>query len=145
MRDANRLGTYEAVRAAREQLAATSRYEGTFCADDLPAVRRLAAEHGGSAGLDSTRLSDFVLAVNEAVTNAFCCGSEQARLRLGTAGNGVFCDVLGGRWVLSEQSSAVRPDDTENLRLWVIQRVCSDVAVSAGPDGTTMRLSMSLS
>ena len=144
MRDGRGLDREVAAVAAQEQLAAVSHYEGTFCLDDLPTVRRLAAAHGGHAGLDTARLGDFVLAVNETLTNAFCQGCERARLRLWISGDGVFCDVLGGRWISSLQPSAVRPDDPENLRLWVIQRVCSDVAIFAGSDGTTVQLCMAV-
>jgi hypothetical protein len=40
--------------------------------------------------------SDFVLAVNEAATNAVCRGSDRARLRLGATRDALYCEVRGG-------------------------------------------------
>jgi two-component sensor histidine kinase len=122
--------------------APAGRYEGTFSVDDLADVRRLAADHGRHAGLGPRRVSDFVLAVNEVATNAIRHGCQRARLRLWTTPNGAHCEVHGGRWISGEHPSAIRLDDTDSLRLWLVWQICSDVALSHGPDGTTVRLSM---
>jgi hypothetical protein len=140
MRDITANGSSIARRFAHAQSLAA--YEGTFCADDLADVRRLAASRGRQAGLGPSRLSDFVLAVNEVATNAIRHGRPQARLRLWTSGSGVHCEVPGGRWISEEHPSAIRLDDTDSLRLWLVWQICSDVALSHGPDGTTVRLSM---
>jgi serine/threonine-protein kinase RsbW len=116
--------------------------QGTFGVDDLGDVRTLAAACGRQARLSPGRLSDFVLAVNEVATNAIRHGCPRARLRLWTTGQDAHCEVHGGRWISEEQPSAIRLDDADSLRLWLIWQVCSDVALSHGPDGTTMRLSM---
>jgi hypothetical protein len=141
MRDATVIGLDSARRAARIRQGAPARHEGTFGVDDLPALRRLAAEHGRRAGLDPGRLADFVLAVNEAATNAICRGGAQARLRLWQSGDDVGCEVRGGNWVPAGQPQTV-PDDTESLRLWVVWQVCSEVDLSYGPDEMTVRLSI---
>jgi serine/threonine-protein kinase RsbW len=135
--------TANGSRIARSAAAAPAgRYEGTFSADDLAHVRRLAEGQGRHAGLGPRRLSDFVLAVNEVATNAIRHGCQRARLRLWTTPNGVHCEVHGGRWISEEHPSAIRLDDTDSLRLWLVWQICSDVALSHGPDGTTVRLSM---
>jgi len=36
------------------------------------------------------------------------------------------------------------PGDAESLRLWVLQRVCDDVAVSVAPDGATLVVSLAV-
>jgi len=125
--------------------APAGRYEGTFSADDLADVRRLAERHGRQAGLGLRRLSDFVLAVNEAATNAIRHGCQRARLRLWITPHGVTCEVQGGRWISEEHPSAIRLDDTDSLRLWLVWQICSDVALFHGPNGTTVRLSMDAS
>jgi serine/threonine-protein kinase RsbW len=130
-----------APRPANAQSAAVPGYECTFCIDDLAAVRRLAAGHGLAAGLSPSRLSDFILAVNEVATNAICHGCDRARLRLWRSGDQVCCQVHGGRWISREQPPAV-VDDAEGLRLWVVGQLCSTVAFSYGPDDTTVLVSM---
>jgi serine/threonine-protein kinase RsbW len=141
MRDGTVIGLRSARCATRIWPGAPARQEGTFGVDDLPALRRLAVEHGRRAGLDAGRLGDFVLAVNEAVTNAICRGGKRARLRLWESADEVGCEVRGGSWMPAGQPSAV-PDDTESLRLWVVWQVCSDVDLSYGPDEMTVRLWM---
>lgn len=142
MRDAPVRGSGYGPWPAPAQSATASRYEGMFCADDLSAVRRLAAGHARKAGLRFSKLTDFVLAVNEVATNAVCHGCERARLRLWVAGGDVCCEVHGGRWISVEHPSAIRLEDTESLRLWLIWRVSSDVALSHRPGGTTVLVSM---
>lgn len=141
MRDATVIGLGSARRAARIRRGGPAGHGRTFGVDDLPAVRRLAVEHGRRAGLDAGRLGDFVLAVNEAATSAVCRGGERARLRLWESGDGVGCEVRGGSWMPAGQPSAV-PDDTDSLRLWVVRQVCSKVDLSYGPDEMTVRLSV---
>jgi serine/threonine-protein kinase RsbW len=115
--------------------------EATFTVDDLSALRRLATEHGRRAGMDPGKVGDFVLAVNEAATNAICHGGSRASLRLWQSGEDLCCEVRGGSWIPSDQPLAV-PDEADRLRLWVVWQVCTDVDLSYGPDTTTVRLSM---
>jgi serine/threonine-protein kinase RsbW len=141
MHDATAIGLNSARRAARIWPGVPAWQEGSFGLDDLPALRRLAVEHGRRAGLDARRLGDFVLAVNEAATNAISRGGERARLRLWMSGDEVGCEVRGGTWMPSRQPPAV-PDDSDSLRLWVVWQVCSEVDLSYGPDEMTVRLSI---
>jgi serine/threonine-protein kinase RsbW len=141
MRDATAIGLGSARHAARIWPGVPAWQEGTFGVDDLPALRRLAAEHARRAGLDAMRLGDFVLVVNEAATNAISRGGERARLRLWKSGDEVGCEVRCGSWMPAGPPPAV-PDDTDSLRLWVVWQVCSEVDLSYGPDEMTVRLSM---
>ena len=141
MRDATAIGLGSAGRAARIWPGVPAWQVGSFGVNDLSALRRLAVEHGRRAGLDTRRLGDFVLAVNEAATNAICHGGERARLRLWKSGDEVGCEVRGGTWMPTGPPPAV-PDDTDSLRLWVVWQVCSEVNLSYGPDEMIVRLSM---
>ena len=141
MRDANVIGLGSARRAGRISPTAPAGQEGMFGVDDLPALRLLAVEHGCRAGLGASQLGDFVLAVNEAATNAICRSGKRARLRLWESGDEVGCDVRGGSWMPAAQPPAVL-DDTDSLRLWVVWQVCTEVDLSYGPDEMTVRLSM---
>jgi hypothetical protein len=40
--------------------------------------------------------------------------------------------------------ATIRQGDVESLRLWVLEQVCDDIAVAAGPDGVTVRFSMAI-
>ena len=128
--------------SGRLPLPGTSSAEQTFDQSDLPAIRRFAAEFGARAGIEAGRHADFVLAVSEAAACALAYGPCSARLRLWTTPGGAHCEVHGGRWISEEHPSAIRLDDTDSLRLWLVWQICSDVALSHGPDGTTVRLSM---
>jgi hypothetical protein len=124
------------ARAARQ-----GGFESTFTVHDLAAVRCLAAELGRRAGLGPARLSDFVLAINEAATSAVCHGCDRATLRLWACADEVYGEVRGGRWVSGQPPPAV-PDDTDSLRLWVVWQVCDEVTMSCGPDETTVLVSV---
>jgi len=143
MRDRTAAGNGSAPQPGRAQPAPPVGCEGTFCVDDLAALRRLAAEQARRAGLAPGRLSDFVLAVNEVATNAVRHGCDRARLRLWVAGDDLCCEVRGGRWISAQRPAAV-PDDADSLRLWVVWQVCRDVTLSYGPNETTVLLSMGI-
>lgn len=121
-----------------------NRYDMTFRLDDLPGMRDIARAYGARAGLDDAKLTDFVLAFSECAANALSHGGDTASLRLWVAGDHLFCEVQGGRWVIRQRPVAIPPDDVESLRLWVLQRVCDDVTVSIGSDGTTVLFSMAV-
>jgi serine/threonine-protein kinase RsbW len=129
---------------ARPWLDTGNRYEMTFRLADLPGIRDIARVYGASAGLGDAGLMDFVLALSECAANALCHGDDEASLRLWVAGDHLFCEMQGGRWVFRQRPLAIAPDDVESLRLWVLQRVCDDVTVSIGAEGTTVLFSMSV-
>jgi serine/threonine-protein kinase RsbW len=124
--------------------AARSVEERTFDRADLPQLRRLAAGFGAGAGMCATRADDFVLAVNEASASAISHGPYPAWLRLWAVGKRVFCEIRGEAMVLEQGLAAIRQGDAETLRLWVLEQVCDDVAVTTGPDGVTVRFSMAV-
>jgi Histidine kinase-like ATPase domain len=141
-----RNGTYLDAKksAAHVWLGMGDRYEATFRLDDLPGMRDIARAYGASAGLGAARLTDFVLAFSECAANALTHGGDEACLRLWVAGDHLFCEVQGGRWMLRQRSLVIPPDDVESLRLWVLQRVCDDVTVSICSDGTTVLFTMAV-
>lgn len=111
---------------------------------DLPQLRRLAAGFGVRAGMCATCADDFVLAVSEAAASATSHGPCPARLRLWAVGKRVFCEIHGEAMVLEHGLAAIRQGDAETLRLWVLEQICDDVDVATGPDGVTVRFSMSV-
>jgi serine/threonine-protein kinase RsbW len=118
--------------------------ERTFDRADLPQLRRLAAGFGARKGMCATCADDFVLAVSEAAASAISHCPYPAWLRLWTVGKRVFCEIRGGAVVLEHGLAAIRQGDAETLRLWVLEQICDDIAVATGPDGVTVRFSMSV-
>jgi anti-sigma regulatory factor (Ser/Thr protein kinase) len=67
-----------------------------FTARDITGVRRAVTRRAAGAGLQGDRLHDFVLAVNEIVTNAVVHGGGRGELRLWDNGQIVECEVRDG-------------------------------------------------
>jgi hypothetical protein len=74
--------------------------ERTFRPDDVPAVRRFAEAFGARVGLQSARLTDFVLAASEAVACATAWGPGITRVRLWMTGRRAFCEVRADAMML---------------------------------------------
>ena len=123
--------------------------ERVFRRGDIPAVRQFTRAFGARAGIESARLADFVLAVNEAAVTATALWPCTARVRLWVAGSRAFCEVRGdgvlirrssrGRWPRGRQG------EEEALRRWVLRQISDYVSVASGPDGVWVLLSMTVS
>ena len=74
--------------------------ERTFRQDDVPDVRRFAEAFGARAGLQSARLTDWVLAASEAVACATAWGPGITRVRLWMTGRRAFCEVRADAMML---------------------------------------------
>src|SRR5262249_49622128 len=107
------------------------------------AVNRLSAR----AGLAGQRLDDFVLAVNEMMTNAvrhaggsgtltLWCQDETLHCEVTDEGPGIPRDQLGNR---------LAPALAFNGRgLWLARQLCDSVTITTGPQGTTVRLAIAV-
>jgi serine/threonine-protein kinase RsbW len=102
----------------------------------------------GKAGLVGQRLDDFVLAVNELLTNAVRHGGGKGRLRLWRRGDVVVCEVSdhGGGFDETRLSTAARPvaDTPGGWGLWLAGKLSDRMEVQTGPAGTTVRISAAL-
>ena len=65
----------------------------TFDHSTITALRHAVASRAATAGLAGERLDDFVVAVNELLTNAVRHGGGQGRLALWRADDAVVCEV----------------------------------------------------
>jgi hypothetical protein len=117
--------------------------ERTFHHADVPSVRRFAVEFAARAGIGTTQLADWVLAVSEAAACAVARGPSTASLRLWTAGARAFCAVSGGTMPAHGPGSG-RQGDVEALRRWLLNQVCDYVSVESGPDGVSVLLSFNV-
>jgi anti-sigma regulatory factor (Ser/Thr protein kinase) len=104
------------------------------------AVTQFAAWHG----LPDRRRADFVLAVNELVTNAVQHGGGSGDVLLGRAESALWCEV-------TDQGPGLPLDRRDGYRLppanapggrglWLVHRLCDEVTIATGARGTTVRV-----
>ncbi|WP_433387469.1 ATP-binding protein [Micromonospora sp. KLBMP9576] len=97
-----------------------------------------------AAGLSGQRLDDFVLAVNELITNAVRHGGGRGWLRLWRQSGEVFCEVSDhGRGISSQRlDDRSRPaaDTAGGWGLWLARELSDSMAVESGANGTTVRI-----
>lgn len=117
----------------------------SFRRQELPAVRRFAAEFGVHAGIGGGQhAADFVLAVSEAAACALSHGPETARLRLWSTGARVHCEVRGEFMLLVHGPRWAEHGDTDRLRRRLLKQVCDHVSFEPGPHGVTVRFSVTV-
>ncbi|MEU4568047.1 ATP-binding protein [Micromonospora sp. NPDC023956] len=101
-----------------------------------------------ATGLAGQRLDDFVLAVNELITNAVRHGGGRGWLRLWRDGNSVLCEVSDHGQGISAQRLHDRrrpaPDTAGGWGLWLARELSDSMQVETGPAGTTVRISTAL-
>lgn len=101
-----------------------------------------------TAGLRGDRLEDFVLAVNELLTNVVRHGGGTGRLQLWRDGPAVVCEVsdrgpgLGAEHL--DRHDRPAPGTVGGWGLWLANRLSDSMAVWTGPAGTTVRLTATL-
>ncbi|MEU5940750.1 ATP-binding protein [Micromonospora sp. NPDC047548] len=98
-----------------------------------------------AAGLDGQRLDDFVLAVNELITNAVRHGGGQGWLRLWRRADELVCEVSDhGRGISAQRlgnRSRPAPDTAGGWGLWLARELSDAMEVETSPAGTTVRIS----
>lgn len=120
----------------------------TFERSQVTRLRHAVASCVGTAGLVGQRLDDFVLAVNELLTNAVRHGGGTGRLRLWRRGDEVVCEVSdrGTGFDHSRLSFDARPvaETPGGWGLWLAGKLSDRMEVQTGPGGTTVRISAAL-
>jgi serine/threonine-protein kinase RsbW len=105
------------------------------------AVSSLAAE----AGLTGDRLDDFVVAVNELLTNAVRHGGGTGHVALWREPGAVVCEVTdrGTGMPVDRTWPSARPgtDGPGGWGLWLAAELTDAIEVRTGDDGTTVRIS----
>ncbi|MFF5175450.1 ATP-binding protein [Micromonospora sp. NPDC000089] len=98
-----------------------------------------------SSGLRGQRLDDFVLAVNELITNAVRHGGGRGWLRLWNRPGKLVCEVSdhGNGISTSRLSDRARPapDTAGGWGLWLARELSDAMEVDSGAAGTTVRIS----
>lgn len=110
----------------------------------IAAVRHAVADFVAWQGLGERQQADFVLAVNELLTNAVQHGGGTGEVRLDRTGDAVWCEVSDrGPGIPHERGDGRhRPPvhASDGRGLWMVRQLCDEVEISTGRSGTTVRL-----
>jgi len=95
-----------------------------------------------TAGLADGRLEDFVMAVNELLTNAVRHGGGSGHVALWRENGSVVCEVVDQGNGLAE-SHPDRPalDELGGRGLWLAGELTDTIDIRTGADGTAVRIS----
>ena len=117
----------------------------TFDRSSITPLRHAVASCAAAAGLTGERLDDFVVAVNELLTNAVRHGGGLGRVAMWAAGDRVVCEVSdsGTGLATSRPEHPVRPaaDQPGGWGLWLAEELTDSFELVTGADGTTVRVS----
>ena len=121
----------------------------TFDHSSITALRHVVASRVGAAGLSGDRLDDFVVAVNELLTNAVRHGGGLGRVALWRQDGDLVCEVSDSGAGLAEPRplAHVRPaaDQPGGWGLWLARELTDSFQLTTGIGGTTVRVSSRLS
>jgi serine/threonine-protein kinase RsbW len=122
-----------------------------FDRSTITSLRHAVASCAARAGLTGQRLDDFVVAVNELLTNAVRHAGGGGRLALWCVDDRVVCEVSdagpGLPEPLSGHEPAPRPaaDQPGGWGLWLVEELTDAFEITTGTGGTTVRVSSRVS
>jgi anti-sigma regulatory factor (Ser/Thr protein kinase) len=112
---------------------------------DLAPVRRMVETHARRTSLTNERVGDLVLAVNEIAANTLGHTRSGGLLQVWHDAAEILCQVDDHGWITDPLAGRVRrPPDGRGHGLFLVNQVCDLVEMRTGPDGTTVRMHMSL-
>ncbi|MEV4539864.1 ATP-binding protein [Asanoa sp. NPDC049518] len=111
-----------------------------FDAATLVTVRHIVMTMAGRYHLTRDELDDFVVAVNEIMTNAVRHGGGGGELRLWHGGD-LLCEVSDHGQGFDPASyldggPAPRPSPSGGMGLWLAQQTSDELTIESGPAGT---------
>jgi serine/threonine-protein kinase RsbW len=117
-----------------------------FDRSTVTALRHAVASCAAGAGLASDRLDDFVVAVNELLTNAVRHGGGCGRISLWRADDRVVCEVSDSGPGLPDRAGADGPrrpaaGEPGGWGLWLAEELTDTIEIVTGTGGTTVRVS----
>ena len=113
---------------------------------NLPEVRALAEKHARMAGLQDTRVVDFVIAVSEVAANTVRHARSRGSMEIWYDAEELVCEIHDDGVIadLSVGHQPPSPDATGGHGLWLVRQVCDRVELHSDEKGTTVRLHMAL-
>jgi anti-sigma regulatory factor (Ser/Thr protein kinase) len=95
-----------------------------------------------AAGLADGRLEDFVVAVNELLTNAVRHGGGSGHVELWREDGFVVCEVIDQGTGLADPRPDRPPvDEPGGWGLWLAGELTDAIEIETGAEGTTVRIS----
>lgn len=113
-------------------------------AGDLGAVRAFVRAHALALGMSQTRTEMLMLAVNELATNTLQHTSGGGRIRMWADAGQVVCDIVDQGAPRTFPRPMPPADAVRGRGLAIVERICDQVDMVSGPDGTTVRLRLHL-
>jgi serine/threonine-protein kinase RsbW len=115
-----------------------------FDRSQVTGLRHSLASCVEAAGLKGQRLDDFVLAVNELITNAVRHGGGAGQVRLWVTSDMVLCEVSDGGGGIGADRLANHdrpaPDTAGGWGLWLAEQLSDTMSVTSGAAGTVVRI-----
>ena len=117
--------------------------ELTVTAHELRDARRLVGARAQDAGLGE-RSDDFVLAVNEVLSNSIQHAGEDGMLRVWPDPDGLVCEVRDGGHIVQPLIGREEPaiGQVGGHGIWLVNLVCDLVQVRSSAHGSTVRMQM---
>lgn len=121
-------------------------FELRFDRGELRQVRLLVSERALTAGLDTRRTEDLVLAACELATNSIQHGGGEGELRVWYEDGRLICDVRDAGRIDDPLVGRQRPpaDQAGGRGLWIANQICDLVQIRSGKGGTQVRLQMAV-
>ncbi|WFE42198.1 ATP-binding protein [Micromonospora sp. WMMD998] len=120
----------------------------TFDQAQVTELRHSVTSCAHAVGLAGQRLDDFVLAINELITNAVRHGGGQGRLRLWRRNDELVCEVADHGPGISERRLRDRdrpaPETAGGWGLWLARELSDTMEVETGDAGTVVRITAAL-
>ena len=114
-----------------------------FDAGRITPLRHAVAARAGEAGLTGEHLEDFIVAVNELLTNAVRHGGGTGRVVVWCAEDSVVCEVSDHGAGLGPRVRADKPapDQPGGWGLYLVRELTDTLDITTGPEGTAVRIS----
>lgn len=139
------------VRSAGDREPAESAprlFDRVFGRDDITVVRHQVSGCLADVGFDGDRLSGFVLAVNEVITNVVLHAGGRGRLVVVIDDGSAWCTVTDSgpgiprRYLTPPEVPGAL--EVGGRGIWLAYQLCDEVSVATGPIGSTIGLRMAL-
>ncbi|MET7403768.1 ATP-binding protein [Dactylosporangium sp. NPDC005572] len=111
---------------------------------DLRRLRAFVAARAVALGLAARRAELLTLAVNELATNTLQHTTGGGTVRVWADASGLWCDVVDQGPPRTFGRPMPPADATGGRGLAIVERICDEVSVFAGTDGTVVRMRLDL-
>ena len=112
----------------------------------MGALRRWVRVRAAEAGLSDARADDFALAVHELVANSVRHGGGHGRVAIWPAEGTLVCEVADTGRFDAPLAGRIRPSSAgaAGRGLWIVNQLCDLVQIRSVPDGTVVRVHISV-